>query len=67
VRGMRDGIPDWVSVGYAAQALGISRQRVHQLIRDGSLDGCMSGGLWLVRWTSVDLRIKSRRLANWEG
>jgi excisionase family DNA binding protein len=66
VQGLKDGIPNWVSVGYAAHALSISRQRVHQLIRDGSLDAVMSGGLWLVRWSSVEMRARQARL-NWNG
>lgn len=50
---MRD---DLVSTVEAAEMLGITRQRVTQLIRNNQLDGMMVGGRWLVDRASVEAR-----------
>ena len=47
---------DLVSTTEAAEMLGITRQRVTQLIRNNQLDGMMVGGRWLVDRASVEAR-----------
>lgn len=47
----------WVSVTAAARELGVSPQRVRQLIKSGGLAGEMSGGVWLVSVASITARI----------
>ena len=53
-----DCTPDeLVDVAQAAELLGVSRQRVHQLIASGKLDGQKSGRTWYVTKSSVESRI----------
>ena len=42
----------------AAQALGISRQRVYVLVTAGKLDAKRFGRMWLVNQKSVELRLE---------
>ncbi|HAM15545.1 MAG TPA: hypothetical protein DCP91_06765 [Eggerthellaceae bacterium] len=54
----RDGVA-WeriVTVKGAAEALGVNRQRVHQLIDAGKLEARKVDGIWLVDKASVDAR-----------
>lgn len=51
---------DWdrvMTVRGAAEALGVNRQRVHQLLNDMKLDGQQVDGLWLVDAESVKARL----------
>jgi excisionase family DNA binding protein len=45
----------------AAQALAVSRQRVHQLIGAGALDAAQPGREWLVTAGSVQALLDRRR------
>lgn len=50
---------DWdrlMSVQEAADALGVNRQRVHQLLDTGKLDGRKVGGTWVLDRASVEER-----------
>lgn len=49
-----------LSVAEAAEALGVNRQRVHQLIRDGKVSAAKIGGTWIVDGASVQARIESK-------
>lgn len=56
-----DGI-DWarlMSVQEAADALGVNRQRVHQLIDGGKLSAAKIGGTWIVDAATVEARLSS--------
>jgi excisionase family DNA binding protein len=46
----------WVPVALAARELGVSRQRVYELIRNGGLAWCKMGLLVLVGRASIDAR-----------
>ena len=46
----------WVSTSAASRELGITPQRVRQLIKSGGLAAEMSGGIWLVSVSSIDSR-----------
>lgn len=46
-----------MTVRGAAEALGVNRQRVHQLLADMKLDGQQVDGLWLVDAESVKARL----------
>ena len=48
-----------VSVQEAADLLGVNRQRVHQLLDGGKLEGAKVGGTWIVDRASVDRRMNS--------
>ena len=51
---------DWerlVSVQEAAGMLGVNRQRVHQLLGSGKLDGAKVGGTWVIDRASVERRL----------
>ena len=48
----------YISVACAAQRLGVSRQRVHQLMRGGGLTGIRSGHVYLVRARDVEKRLQ---------
>jgi excisionase family DNA binding protein len=50
-------LSDWMSVSEAATALGITRQRVSQLIADGSLRASQAGNQRLVRREDVEARL----------
>lgn len=59
-----DELPDergMYDVNEAAGMLGISRQRVHQLIQDGKLDGRKVGKTWYVYRHSVENRMEQTR------
>ena len=48
----------WATVAEAAREYGVTRQRIHQLIRKGSLGetrlmGTPRGDVWLIRWPFV--------------
>ncbi len=45
----------------AAEALGVSRQRVLQLIRAGQLDAVKVGDTWVVPRTAVSARAAQRQ------
>lgn len=49
-----------VSATQAAELLGISRQRVHQLIAAGKLEAVRVGSGWLVDKASVEQRKRER-------
>ena len=46
-----------MSVSEAAEALGVNRQRVHQLIKTGKLSAAKVGSTWIVDGASVDARL----------
>ena len=50
-----------ISLTEAADMLGLSRQRVHVLLKDGKLDGFKVGKTWSVYRRSVEDRIRSQR------
>jgi excisionase family DNA binding protein len=56
----------YVSIKEAAQLLGISRQRVQELIRDGKLPANRLAGstVWLVREADVIKRLQQRIAAS---
>jgi hypothetical protein len=66
--GMLDGadvtvtIPptEYMSITDAADALGLTRQRVHALLQGGKLTGRMVGGAWIVTRASVVHRMSAR-------
>ena len=45
-----------MTVHEAAEALGVTRQRVHALLKDGAIIGRKSGGTWLIDRASVERR-----------
>lgn len=49
-----------VTVTEAAERLGISRTRVHQLIKDGALIAEKAGNMWLIDDTSLEKRIADK-------
>lgn len=52
----------WMSITEAASELGVSRQRVHLLVRTGKLAAERVGvKIWLVRRTAVAARAKARQ------
>ncbi len=52
-----------MSAAVAAKALGVSLERVRQLIRDGRLDALQVSGRWFVDPDSVDLLVHEQRHA----
>ena len=52
-----------ISVAGAAEALGVSLERVRQLIRDGRLDARQVSGRWLIEPDSVDRLAHEQRRA----
>ncbi len=46
----------WITVTVAARELGVSPQRVRQLIKSGGLAAEMSGSIWLVSLNSIESR-----------
>lgn len=58
--GMREERRHEVTTGEAAAALGVSRQRVSQLVRKGKLRARRVGAMWLVEAKSVAERRKGR-------
>ncbi len=53
---MVEPVPD------AAEMLGVSRQRVHELIQQGSLEAVQIGKHWFVSSLSLQERIDARRV-----
>jgi excisionase family DNA binding protein len=55
------GLPEWqwLTVGQVAQALGLTEERVRQLIRERKIRATKIGG-WLVRPTDLQAFIQSR-------
>lgn len=47
---------DFMTASQAAEALGVSRMRVNQLIHDGKLAAKMVGSMWAVDKASVEAR-----------
>lgn len=47
----------WVPVAVAASRLGVSRQRVYELIKTGGLSWCKMGSLVLVGAKSIQMRL----------
>lgn len=62
VIGGYDGDVKWIPVRSAAKLLGVSRQRVSRLCREGSLVSVLYDGTRLVSQKSVEVRIAARRL-----
>lgn len=53
-----DGVTEWVRAADAARMLGISRERVRQLIESGALDGKREAGrVCLVSVASINARL----------
>lgn len=50
---------NWLTSSEAAKKLGVSPQRVSQLIRSGFLTAEMVGGRWVVDGASVDDRLRT--------
>jgi excisionase family DNA binding protein len=50
---------DWMSTADAAQALGLTADRVRRLIASGTLASCQVGGRYLVRRDDVEARVES--------
>lgn len=46
----------WITVLEASEMLGISRQRVHQLLNAGALTGEKNGTIWLISVRSIEQR-----------
>ncbi len=59
--GTRDGLPDWqwLTVGEVARSLGLTEERVRQLIRARKIKASKIGG-WLVRPADLHAFIQSR-------
>lgn len=57
----RNGLPEWqwLSVGQVARALGLTEERVRQLIRERKIRATKIGG-WMVRPTDLEAFIASR-------
>jgi len=56
---MRRAVFEYISVAAAAKMLGVTRQRVYQLLESGALDGKWSGDTRLVKEQSVLRRIET--------
>jgi excisionase family DNA binding protein len=57
--GKRTAAPDgWVGTAEAARLLGVSRQRVAQLLEESQLEGWRIGHPWLVSRASIERRLK---------
>jgi excisionase family DNA binding protein len=50
---------DYLTLQAAAALLGISRQRVDQLVREGKLPGVRPGNEWLTTRTAVEARMRT--------
>jgi excisionase family DNA binding protein len=48
--------PVWVTVLQAAQQLRVSRQRIHQLLKEGALTGTKTSSIWLISVRSLEAR-----------
>ena len=57
----RGGLPEWqwLTVGQVAHALGLTEERVRQLIRERKIRATKIGG-WMVRPTDLEAFIQSR-------
>lgn len=64
----RDGLPEWqwLTVGEVAKAIGLTEERVRQLIRQRKIKATKIGG-WLVRPTDLRMFIQSRTNIQEEG
>lgn len=51
---------NWISAKSAARRLGVSRQRVYQLTREGKISWRKMDGLVLINGTSVEDRVRAR-------
>jgi excisionase family DNA binding protein len=51
----------WLTVFQAAKELGVSRQRVHQLLKEGALTGQKEGTIWIISARSVQQRVSFLR------
>jgi hypothetical protein len=49
----------WVPTAVARKRLGVTRQRVYQLVRTGVLASCKQEGVTLISVASIDARIRS--------
>jgi len=60
-RAEHNGLPEWqwLSVGQVARALGLTEERVRQLIRERKIRATKIGG-WMVRPTDLEAFIASR-------
>jgi excisionase family DNA binding protein len=47
----------YVSTGTACDMLGVSRQRIHQLIMEGKLSACMVNGRYVIQRLSIEGRL----------
>lgn len=47
----------WVGTSVARKILGVSRQRVYQLVRDGRLAGCRVDGVLMISVVSIEERV----------
>jgi len=54
----------WIPVRTASKMLGVSRQRIYELIKLGGLAWCKMDGTVLVGRNSVETRMEQRRLKN---
>lgn len=54
---MDEGKMAYVSSKTVGKMLGVSRQRVQQLLAEGKLSGCLVDGRWMVSTRSVEARI----------
>lgn len=53
---------DWVPVSVAASEIGVSRQRVYQLIEQGKLMARKIGNTWMISQASVRDLMRRRAL-----
>lgn len=51
-------VEEFVSASQAAQMLGVSRQRVSQLLHAGQLEGTRVGHSWLIPKAKVEARLQ---------
>ena len=63
-----DGLPEWqwLTVGEVAKAIGLTEERVRQLIRQRKIKATKIGG-WLVRPNDLQMFIQSRTNIQEEG
>ena len=50
----------WVSTAIARRALGVTRQRVYQLVDDGKLASCRIHGQLMISSASIDARLSGQ-------
>ena len=68
LNGLQDGLPkwQWLTVGEVARSVGLTEERVRQLIRARQIKATKIGG-WLVRPEDLDDFIRSRTNLNPSG